>query len=182
MPIVPESKDWTWVLEQPCADCGFEPDTVVPAGIGDRLRANVARWRPLLGHPEAATRPDDSTWSALEYACHVRDVYRLFDTRLHLMLDEDAPTFANWDQDETALADDYGAQDPTVVVDDLEALGAVLAASFDAVPADAWSRTGLRSDGARFTISTFGTYLLHDPEHHVVDVTKGYEAIAAAVS
>ena len=24
-PIAPDTKDWTWVLEQPCAECGFEP-------------------------------------------------------------------------------------------------------------------------------------------------------------
>ena len=48
----------------------------------------------------------------------MRDVFRLFDRRLHLMLDEDDPTFANWDQDETAVADRYGEQDPATVVGD----------------------------------------------------------------
>ncbi|WP_458689292.1 hypothetical protein [Nocardia tengchongensis] len=24
MPIVPDAKDWTWVLERTCAECGFD--------------------------------------------------------------------------------------------------------------------------------------------------------------
>lgn len=35
----------------------------------------------------------------------------------------------------------------------------------------AWERTGLRSDGAQFTVLTLGQYLVHDPVHHVWDVT-----------
>lgn len=34
-----------------------------------------------------------------------------------------------------------------------------------------WNRTGNRSDGAHFTIETFGRYFLHDPVHHPYDVT-----------
>ena len=31
-------------------------------------------------------------------------------------------------------------------------------------------RTGRRSDGARFTVTTLGQYLVHDPVHHLNDV------------
>ena len=78
------------------------------------IRDNAAQWPAVLGRPDARNRPSADRWSPLEYACHVRDVFRLFDMRLHRMLDEDDPTFANWDQDETAVADRYGEQDPTV--------------------------------------------------------------------
>ena len=33
-----------------------------------------------------------------------------------------------------------------------------------------WSRRGVRSDGAEFTVDTFTRYLLHDLVHHLVDV------------
>jgi hypothetical protein len=39
------------------------------------------------------------------------------------------------------------------------------------VPDDAWARTGRRGDGATFTIESFVRYLLHDPVHHLTDVT-----------
>jgi hypothetical protein len=176
--IEPDTKDWTWVLERPCPDCGFDAAAVAPRDVPDLLRANIAQWAPLLAHPNVTRRPDDATWSALEYACHVRDVFRLFDVRLRLMLTEDDAAFANWDQDATALEQDYASQDPGVVARDLADAGNVLAAAFGNVRDDEWKRTGLRSDGARFTVNTFATYLLHDPTHHVWDVRKGYETLA----
>ncbi len=103
----------------------------------------------------------------------MRDVFRVFDRRLHLMLEEDEPSFANWDQDATAIEGCYDAQDPGTVAAELRAAGEALAAGFDAVPADAWSRRGNRSDGARFTIETLGRYLVHDPVHHLHDVAGG---------
>jgi hypothetical protein len=86
------------------------------------------------------------------------------------MLAEDAPRFANWDQDETAVAERYGEQEPAVVSGELQEAAAVVAAAFAAVPDDQWDRTGLRSDGSSFTVLTLGQYFLHDLAHHLVDV------------
>ena len=142
------------------------------------IRENAGAWRPLLdGNRRLADRPSDDRWSALEYACHVRDVYRLYDERLTLMRTLDAPTFPNWDQDVTAVEDRYNTQDPIVVVTDLEAAARQLADNFDAVTGDAWQRTGLRSDGAHFTIESFARYLIHDPVHHLDDVERGFAAL-----
>ena len=123
------------------------------------------------------TRPSPAQWSALEYGCHVRDVFRLFDERLRLMLAEDDPQFANWDQDATALAERYDEQDPVTVAREIEEAGETLAARFDTVTGEQWQRTGTRSDGAHFSIDSFSRYLLHDPVHHVYDVEAGYAII-----
>lgn len=109
-------------------------------------------------------------WSPLEYGCHVRDVFRLFDERLTLMMSDDDPLFANWDQDATAVADDYASQDAQVVAAQLAEAAAVLADRFDAVAADDWGRRGVRSDGSAFTVDSLGRYLMHDPVHHLWDV------------
>lgn len=106
----------------------------------------------------------------LEYSAHVRDVFRLFRTRLQLMLTEQNPLFSDWDKDATALIGRYDLQDPAVVSVELTEAGEALAAAFDAVAAEGWSRSGRRSDGASFTVETFGRYLLHDPVHHLHDV------------
>jgi hypothetical protein len=172
MAIVPDDKDWTWVLERPCPECGFDPATTASERIPALIRHNAGEWQEILARPDVRTRPDDSTWSPLEYACHVRDVFRLYDHRLHRMLDEDDPTYANWDQDATAVEDRYGEQDPGTVATDLATAAEQLAASFDAVAGDQWQRTGTRSDGARFTVQSFSTYLVHDPIHHVWDVGR----------
>jgi hypothetical protein len=100
----------------------------------------------------------------------VRDVFVLFAVRARLILETDEPHFANWNQDETALADDYAAQDPTVVADELVAAGLAIADVWAGVPADAWDRTGVRSDGSVFTTATLSQYFLHDVVHHLHDV------------
>jgi DinB superfamily len=181
MPIVPDSKDWTWVLERRCPECGFEAAAVALSEVGDLVRANAAAWQEVLARParEVALRPSDDRWSALEYACHVRDVLVLYDERLQLMLTEDDPDFANWDQDVTAVENRYDEQDPARVAADLAAAAAVIAERFDGVSEGARGRTGNRSDGARFTIETFARYFVHDPVHHLDDVEKGFAAIGA---
>ena len=168
--IEPDTKDWTWVLHEPCPECGFVAEAPTRAELGAVVRTNAALWPPLLAAPGAAVRPAPSVWSVLEYACHVRDVHRIFGERVGLMLDQDDPVFANWDQDETAVAERYDRQDPAVVADELVAAAEAVAAAYDAVPADAWERTGRRSNGSEFTVDSLGRYHLHDIVHHAYDV------------
>jgi hypothetical protein len=179
MPIVPDDKNWTWVLQRPCPECGFDAVHFDVATVPDGLRANARRWVELLAHPRVATRPSDDRWSGLEYGCHVRDVYRLYTYRLRLMLDEDAPEFPNWDQDATATEDRYGEQDPIEVGAALAAAAVELAELFATVDGAQWQRTGFRSDGAAFTVDSFARYMIHDPVHHLHDVGDGYHRLGA---
>jgi hypothetical protein len=171
MTIVPDSKDWTWVLERACPECGFDTRLVSREDIAAMLRSNAAAWRAPLGAAGAGDRSQPDRWSPLEYGCHVRDVFRLYDYRLGLMLTQDDPLYPNWDQDETAVADQYFAQDPAVVADELVVAAGVLADHFAALSGDQWLRPGRRSDGASFTVETFARYFIHDPIHHLHDVT-----------
>jgi hypothetical protein len=138
------------------------------------IRDVASQWEVLLLHPGATQRPVENVWSPSEYGCHVRDVFRMYDFRLELMLTEDDPLFPNWDQDETAVSDRYDLQDPLVVRRELAIAGDLLAERFDVVTAGEWLRTGMRSDGARFTVESFGRYFLHDPIHHLWDVSRTY--------
>ena len=132
--------------------------------------ANAAAWEVLLQRDDASLRFRPDRWSVLEYACHVRDVFRVYDHRLARMLDEDAPHYDNWDQNETAAVDAYRAQDPATVGPELVAAAEVVSERFDAVTSEQWSRTGHRSDGAVFTVESFARYFVHDPVHHLWDV------------
>lgn len=186
--IEPDTKDWTWVLEQPCPDCGFDAQAVTADRIPAVIRDNATTWEAVLTLADAARRPAPATWSPLEYACHVRDVHRLFDQRVALMLDQDDPRFANWDQDRTAVEEQYGAQDPAVVGSALLDAAEAVAERYESVPPDAWSRRGFRSDGSVFTVESIGRYHLHDIVHHAWDVrdavaratVEAYDAHAAA--
>lgn len=169
-PPPPDEKDWTWTLERPCPECGFDAAAVEPVAIPALVRDAASRWPDVLARPDASRRPSPTTWSPLEYAGHVRDVHRLFRHRLELMLEEDHPTFANWDQDETALAERYWEQDPAAVAIEVTESGEELAEAYSRVGGDDWSRAGVRSNGSTFTVESLGRYLLHDLFHHVWDV------------
>lgn len=193
MPIVPDAKDWTWVLERTCADCGFDPDTIAFTAVPGSARDSVTRLLAALERPDARVRPDDSTWSALEYAAHVRDVCRIFTHRLDIARtggprpgpviaaydtavtvgDNGIPMFANWDQDATALAENYGASETATVAAELAAAVDVVAGAFAAVPDDEHDRAALRSNGSAFTIDSMARYFLHDLVHHAHDVERG---------
>ena len=171
--IEPDTKDWTWVISRRCPECGFDASTLSHTDVADHIRTDAGEWVRRLSAPDAAERPRPTVWSALEYGCHVRDVHRIFKDRLLLMLNEDSPRFPNWDQDATAIEDDYGSQDPTVVTSDLISAAQAVADSYEQVPADAWSRRGLRSNGSEFTVASIAIYHLHDVVHHAHDVDHG---------
>jgi hypothetical protein len=170
--ITPDTKDWTWVLERACPECGFDARAFDRELVGAMILTNAAAWQRVLRGRAVELRPADEVWSPLEYACHVRDVFRIYDERLRLMLTEDDPKYPNWDQDATAVADNYFGQDPAVVADELVTAAATIAERFDGVAGAQWNRPGTRSDGAHFTIETFARYLVHDPVHHLFDVSR----------
>lgn len=169
-PVPGDAKDWTWVLTSACPECGFDAATINLADVPSHTRGYTSAWATVLARPNASERPSPEVWSPLEYACHVRDVFRVFDARLRRMLDEDDPWFQNWDQDETAIAERYWEQNPATVAAELTEAGHRIADAFAAVRPEQWERPGRRSDGAAFTVATFAHYFLHDPQHHLHDV------------
>jgi hypothetical protein len=166
----PDDKDWTWVLHERCPECGFTAADVDPREIGATVRDLAPRWVSALHRADVRERPQPTTWSTLEYGAHVRDVLRIFDGRLTLMLEREDPSFANWDQDATALEERYDLQDPVVVSDELVDAAEIVADRFDQVRDEEWDRTGQRSNGSAFTVRTLGQYFLHDVVHHLHDV------------
>ncbi len=170
--IVPDDADWTWVLHRICPDCGFDASVAAANDVAGLMRANAADWAVLSRSgviKPGRSRPD--RWSNLEYAAHVRDVYRRTQQRLGLMVDQDDPLFPNWDQDRSAIEDRYDTQDVGTVTAELTEAAETVAGRLDSLIAEQWGRPGRRSDGASFTIDSFARYVIHDPVHHIWDVT-----------
>lgn len=170
MPIISDDKDWTWVLTQTCPECGFDAAAATPSTVATAIPALLPRWQQALRRQDVLERPNESTWSVLEYGAHVRDVFEIFAARLQLMLDQERPTFANWDQDQAALDGSYETQEPSEVSVELVQSGQDAAAAFASVTRDQWERHGLRSNGSEFTVLSISGYFLHDVIHHLHDV------------
>ena len=70
MAIVPDTKDWTWVLERACPECGLDTRQVQPTDIPALIRDNAAAWRALLNGAQPGPFPNwdqDATAVAERY-------------------------------------------------------------------------------------------------------------------
>ena len=176
----PDSKDWTWTLGRRCPECGLAAGDVDPAEIPDRAFVAAEEWVQILRSSPAVTRrPEPDVWSPLEYGAHVRDVFRVFDSRLASMLAEDDPQFENWNQDETAIREHYREQEPETVADELEVAAETFVSRLSSVRPDQRGRRGRRSDGSEFTVASLSQYFLHDVVHHLWDVTGQQDGAAS---
>ena len=112
-------------------------------------------------------------WSTLEYGCHVRDVYRLFDRRLALMVLEPIRRFPTGIRTSSAVADRYGAQDPDVVAADLKQAAMTLAERIETLDAGARRHGDAQATEPSSRSKTLSRYLIDDPIHHLRDVGAG---------
>ena len=59
MAIIPDTKDWTWVLQRPCPECGFDTRGFPVEAVPGIIMANAAGWPPALeGDARARPQPD----------------------------------------------------------------------------------------------------------------------------
>ena len=133
------------------------------------------RWHELFRDvPDARLRqrPDPSTWSALEYAAHTRDVIALVGWGMSKVLDGDAPVFEAIEPDATAVDHGYNALDPGEVLAELGANAERMAARAERALPDHWARTGstgsVETDAGRLL-----RHAVHDASHHLRDVERG---------
>ncbi|MCF2572517.1 DinB family protein [Brevibacterium sp. UCMA 11754] len=167
--IEPDTRDWADVLETGCAVCGFTGDEDVTA-VPDYVSASADAWSEVLTSPNAGVRARSDRWSDVEYAAHVRDILDLFRERTSLIVSQSTPTLPNFDGDAVAIASDYRHQNPAEVALDLRAAALAYAADLAQITDEQWERTGYRSDGREFTVTSLTRYGLHELRHHLQDV------------
>ncbi|MEO6987118.1 MAG: VOC family protein [Aquihabitans sp.] len=164
----------------PCAGCALKASDGPATAVRAEILFEADRWARVIGaagDDAMRIRPDDQTWSALEYAFHVKGVLGVMTERIALMLVETAPDLGWWDQD--AAIDDGMANelDSALVVDDLQRNAQNLADVLAQVDGSAWERSATRR-GESFSVESIARYAWHEAVHHRVDA----EEVLAAVS
>lgn len=167
-PADSDTRDWTFVIDEGCAQCGYVPHE--PTATVARLRDLPGRWAAVLQRPGAAARPSEGVWSPVEYACHSRDLLRVLGERVALMLDQDEPTFPDYDGEAEAVRGRFWAADPAAVAEEIRRGVEEASSVYERVAPSDWERRGLRGDGRVFTIVGLSRFLVHDHEHHLHDV------------
>jgi hypothetical protein len=167
-----------------CEECGFAYTDVAGAdapaairGFARRFRAPLTRFLPGEdGDALIRRRPAPDTWSALEYAAHVRDVFANYDRWIRQTLAEDRPVLEGPGPDELAADGRYNDDDPVAVADGLAANAERLAATLEAVPDGRWDRVGIRRDEERSVLFT-ARRAVHEGNHHLLDIGRGLRAV-----
>jgi hypothetical protein len=167
-----------------CQECGFDYETLDPAEIPSALRAFAKRYRAPLtrflpgedGDAVVRQRPADGTWSALEYAAHVRDVFAAYDRWIARCLNEDRPVLDGPTPDHLAAERRYNDDDPVAVADAVGANAERLAATVEALPEGMWDRVGLRRNEER-SIRFTARRAVHEGSHHLLDIGRGLRAV-----
>jgi hypothetical protein len=158
-----------------CEACGFVYDEVALSSVPGLLRSFGPRYGSRLRDEPAdrlRARPDADTWSALEYACHVRDVFEVQDERLHEALTTDVPAFTSMDREGRVVRDRYNEQEPAEVARQLDAAAQVIASSFEALTPEQWARTGIYHWPTREerAMAWLARHTIHEGEHHLLDL------------
>ena len=157
-----------------CAGCALQASAGTAEAVRAEILAEAERWARAIGEADddaMRIRPDEHTWSALEYAFHVRGVFGVFTERIALTLVETNPELSWWDQD--AAIDDGMANelDAALVVDDLRRTAENLADVLAQVNGAAWERPATRR-GESFTVESMARYAWHEAVHHRVDAEE----------
>jgi len=120
----------------------------------------------LRAHPRA------EVWSALEYACHMRDVFRVQRERVLLSLIEDQPAFVSMRREERVVEERYNEQRPAVVAGEITEAAEAFAETLEGLGDDAWRRTGVYNYPATRvrTVEWIGRHTVHECEHHLQDI------------
>ncbi|WP_417366635.1 DinB family protein [Glutamicibacter arilaitensis] len=169
--IVPDQKNWTVVLETVCQQCAYDVRNISLSDVIAQLPVYVDRYIQVLARPDAQTRTNPARWSDQEYVAHVAEMLQVMVGRFSLMLEQDDPTFPNWDQDQAADEGNYNSLTAGEVAERLREGATQYAAKLSAIDPTQYSRRGLRSNGAAFTVETLNQYAWHDIVHHRWDLT-----------
>ncbi len=143
-------------LVELCDECGF--DGREDTDLAGRLRAGYSTLVSLLTREGSEHRPSEGTWSGLEYGAHVVEVTTGIINGCRRALDlPEAP-----EQAELVMTGDAAV-----------AFAAGLAAGDGARPVDLWPFDA--------TVEAACMHLLHDLEHHVLDVRRGLAALGLSL-
>ena len=172
------------MTETRCEECGFDYEALDTAEIPAALRSIAKRYRAPLsrflpgedGDALVRQRPAEGTWSALEYAAHVRDVFAAYDRWIGRCLTEDRPVLDGPTPDALATERRYNEEDPATVAEAVAANAERLAATVEAVPAGGWDRIGLRRDEER-SVRFTARRAVHEGSHHLLDIGRGLRAV-----
>jgi hypothetical protein len=157
-----------------CAGCGVAyASTGLSAALTliQSVPGSVDTARLTIPDARVRRRPDDKTWSVLEYVCHLRDVYAVYTIRLYRVRVEDSPTLEPMLNDLRAARFRYNRRDLASVRAELADNVAGLTDEAARFSDHEWQRVATRLPGEERTALWLLRQAMHEGIHHVRDIT-----------
>lgn len=159
-----------------CASCARDVHRVPAADLGVALVTVGRAWDEFLrrtlarpgGGDALRSTPQPDVWSAIEYACHVRDLLAMTARRLELTIMSSMPALPRWDPLVAAREGHYREQDPTAVAEDILVEATELGRLVQRSGPRELHRQA-RWDGRPVTAGDLARHGLHEAEHHLGD-------------
>nr|WP_239062954.1 DinB family protein [Streptomyces sp. SID13031] len=119
-------------------------------------------------------RPEPEVWSAIEYACHVRDVLETQTFRIAQCLAEDRPVYAPMDRTGRVKQAKYEDQDPMEVAAALMRFAREFGAAARVLTPPQLGKLGLYNYPvvAPRSLSWIVRHTAHEIQHHRYDIVK----------
>jgi hypothetical protein len=115
-------------------------------------------------------RPEAGTWSALEYLCHVRDVFMASAVRLYRIRTEDQPLLEPLFNDLRAVRFSYNNRDLLPILDELTDNAHGFCEEVRRTSESEWSRQASRLPGEVRTARWLLRQTMHEGIHHERDI------------
>lgn len=163
-----------------CEQCGFNYDTGDLQGTVTLLIRQAAECSMALTKAAAGPdpnvvrlRPRPEVWSAIEYACHVRDVLEVQRARIAQCLAEDRPVYAPMDRTGRVKQLKYEDQDPMEVAAALMRFAREFGAAARVLTPPQLGRLGLYNYPVRAprSLGWIIRHTAHEIQHHRLDLT-----------
>jgi hypothetical protein len=118
--------------------------------------------------------PIEGTWSALEYACHVRDVLSIQRERLVVARSHEGYEPEPMRRDERVAELAYNEQEPEGVADDVATNAEAIALYVETFDESDWERTMTYNfpERAERPLTWVVRHTVHEGEHHLLDIGR----------
>lgn len=163
-------------VTETCPECQFDPNAELD--FAERFSTFAKRFpipltRLLANDPPdlLRTRPDDTTWSALEYAGHVAGICVTTDGWIRSTLTEDTPALAAIDPDEEVRLGRFNDVAPDEMAERVRAAAAAAGATLAALEPGALDRTATYA-GMTFPLRLLVVAMVHEGHHHLLDIGR----------
>jgi hypothetical protein len=163
-----------------CDSCAYsyphitiETATELVRSMPDRYSDEIAATADTI----LRARPEERTWSVLEYLCHVRDVYTVGTIRLYRIRAEDRPALEPMLNDLRTVRFRHNEHEPGPV---LRELGFAVAGCLDEVArVTDWDRVATRLPTEQRSARWQVRHLAHEGIHHLHDIERVRAAVIA---